>query len=96
MHTTPLAHLCFRDEGAVTTELQRPYFGIYGWSDEGVDFNLTHGDWIAVLRDSGFEIERLIELQAPPNATTHAFYSDIPAEWARKWPGEETWVAQEH
>jgi ubiquinone/menaquinone biosynthesis C-methylase UbiE len=94
VHTTPLAHLCFQDDGPVTTELQRPYFGIYRWSDKGVDFNLAHGDWIALLRDSGFEIERLVELQAPPDATTHAFYSDIPADWARQWPGEEIWAAR--
>jgi hypothetical protein len=67
---------------------------MYRWDDDGVDFNLTHGDWIALLRDSGFEVERLIELQAPADATTHPFYSDIPAEWGRKWPGEEIWVAQ--
>jgi len=94
VHTTPLAYMCFQDDGPVTTELQRPYFGIYRWSDQGVDFNLTHGDWIVLLRDSGFEIERLVELQAPADAATHPFYSDIPADWARKWPGEEIWVAR--
>jgi SAM-dependent methyltransferase len=94
VHTTPLANVCFRDVGEVATELQRPYFGMYRWDDDGVDFNLTHGDWIALMRDSGFEIERLVELQAPADATTHPFYSDIPAEWGRKWPGEEIWVAR--
>jgi SAM-dependent methyltransferase len=94
VHTSPLANVCFQDVRAVTTELQRPYFGMYRWDDDGVDFNLTHGDWIALLRDSGFEIERLVELQAPADATTHPFYSDIPAEWARQWPGEEIWVAR--
>jgi len=94
VHTSPLANLFFRDVGEITTELQRPYFGMYRWDDDGVDFNLTHGDWIALLRDSGFEIERLVELQAPPDATTHPFYSDIPAEWGRRWPGEEIWVAR--
>jgi len=47
-----------------------------------------------LLRASGFEIERLIELQAPADAQTHPFYSDIPAEWGRQWPGEEIWVAR--
>jgi len=88
--------MCFLDEGAVTTELQRPYFGIYRWGDEGVDSNLTHRDWIALLRDCGFEIERLVELEAPRDATTHPFYSEIPAEWARQRPGEETWLARKH
>jgi ubiquinone/menaquinone biosynthesis C-methylase UbiE len=94
VHTTPLATLCLRDVGPITTELQRPYFGMYRWDDDGVDFNLTHGEWIALLRDAGFEIERLVELRAPAEAATHPFYSDIPAEWGRKWPGEEIWVAR--
>ena len=36
----------------------------------------------------------VIELQAPADAKTHPFYSDIPAEWGRQWPGEEIWVAR--
>jgi SAM-dependent methyltransferase len=97
VHGTPLAHLCYPPVGPITTELQRPYFGMgrTQWEeDDGVEYQLTHGDWIALLRGSGFEIERLVELQAPPEATTHPFYSDIPVEWARKWPGEEIWVAR--
>ena len=62
--------------------------------DEGVDFQLTHADWIAVLREAGFEVERLVELQAPADAKRHPYYSDIPPEWARQWPGEEIWVAR--
>jgi SAM-dependent methyltransferase len=98
LHPTPLAHLCFPDVGEITMELQRPYFGLgrveWPGENEGVEYQLTHGDWIALLRDSGFEVERLVELQAPPEATTHPFYSDIPADWARKWPSEEIWVAR--
>jgi SAM-dependent methyltransferase len=98
VHTSPLAYICFPEVGEITTSLQRDYFGLgrREWAEggEGVEFQLTHGDWIDVLRDAGFEIERLIELQAPPEAQTHPFYSDIPAEWGRRWPGEEIWVAR--
>jgi len=97
LHTSPLAWVCFPDAGEITTELQRPYFGLYRseWAgDEGVDFQLTHGDWIAVLRKAGFEIERLLELQAPADAQRHPYYSDVPPEWARQWPNEEIWVAR--
>jgi SAM-dependent methyltransferase len=97
LHSTPLVCICFADVDPVTTELQRPYFGLgrLDWDGEGgVEYQLTHGDWIDLLRDSGFEIERLVELQAPADAETHPYYSDIPAEWARKWPGEEIWVAR--
>jgi SAM-dependent methyltransferase len=97
LHTTPLAYLCFPDSGEITTQLQRPYFGVHRveWpGDEGVDFQLTHADWIAVIRDAGFEVERLVELQAPADAKRHQYYSDVSPEWARQWPGEEIWVAR--
>jgi SAM-dependent methyltransferase len=97
LHGTPLACLCYPQAGSITTELQRPYFGLrrLEWEDgEGVDFQLTHGDWIAVLHGAGFEVERLVELQAPPDAVTHEYYADVPADWARRWPAEEIWVAR--
>jgi hypothetical protein len=58
-----------------------------------VEYQLTHGEWIAGLRQSGFEIERLLELQAADDATTHPYCDHVPAEWARQWPCEEIWVA---
>lgn len=96
LHTTPLAAICSPDVGDSTRELQRPYFGMrsFQWtSDDGIEFNLTHGDWIDVLRGAGFEIERLIELRTPEGAGRHEYYSGDP-EWGRNWPGEEIWVAR--
>ena len=43
---------------------------------------------------TGFEIERLVELQAPEDAETHGYYDYVTAEWARKWPAEEIWAAR--
>jgi SAM-dependent methyltransferase len=97
LHTTPLAHICFPPVGPVTEQLQLRYFGLgrVEWpGEDGVEYQLTHGDWIAVLRGAGFEVERLVELQAPAGAETHPYYNHIPAEWGRKWPGEEIWVAR--
>jgi SAM-dependent methyltransferase len=97
LHTTPLAMICFPDVGDAKRELQRPYFGMhrFQWTPEdGVEFQLTHGDWIEVLRDAGLEIERLIELRTPEGATRHEYYSDWDPEWGRNWPGEEIWVAR--
>jgi SAM-dependent methyltransferase len=97
MHGTPLAVLCYPDVGSATRELQRPYFGMhrFEWEpDSGVEFQLTYGGWIDVLRGAGFEIERLIELQAPEGASRHAFYSDHDPEWSRNWPEEQIWVAR--
>jgi len=97
LHSTPLAFLCWPDIGDATTELQRPYFGMhrFQWTpDDGIEFQLTHGEWIDVLLGAGFQIERLIELQAPADATRHAYYSDWDPEWSKRWPGEEIWAAR--
>ena len=53
---------------------------------DGVEFHLAHGDWIRLLRDNGFEILDLVELQAPDSAETHEYYDFVSADWARKWP----------
>ena len=53
--------------------LLRPAFGMYRveWpEDPGVEFHLSHGDWIRRLRANGFEIEDLIEVRPPETATT--------------------------
>jgi SAM-dependent methyltransferase len=94
---SPLVVMCSVDEGAATTTLQRPQFGMhrFEWSGEiGVEFHLPHGKWIEVLRANGFEVERLIEIQAPADAETHEFYAYVTAEWAAQWPCEDIWVAR--
>jgi hypothetical protein len=54
---------------------------------------MSHGEWVQVLRDSGFELLALAELYAPDDATVHEYYSWDP-EWAKKWPWEEIWKAR--
>lgn len=81
--------------GPAGTTLQRPYFGMYrtAWDDDGsVTFHLPHGEWIRLLRQHGFDIERLVELQALEGSTGANEISE--AEWARKWPSEEVWFAR--
>ena len=97
LHGTPLATICYPDVGDATRALQRPYFGLHRieWTpDSGVEFQLTYGGWIELLRDTGFEIERLVELQTPEGAQRHAFYDDHDPAWSRRWPAEEIWVAR--
>jgi SAM-dependent methyltransferase len=92
-----ISYLCAIDEGGTSETLQRPHFGAYRiqWPGEtGVEFHLSHGDWIDVLRTNGFEIERLIELQAPPDAMPHSYYDQVLPGWAWQWPHEEIWVAR--
>jgi SAM-dependent methyltransferase len=92
-----LLALCLPDgAGAVADScFVRDAFGMHRqtWSDSPeVEFHLTHGDWIRLLRDNGFEVEDLIEIQPPADATTR--YSFVPLEWARRWPCEEIWKAR--
>ena len=94
---SPLATLCaLEDEEATVEQLQRPQRGMrrIAWPDGGVEFHLGHGDMLRVLRDTGFEVENLIELFAPEDAKTHEYYSHVTADWARQWPAEEIWAAR--
>ena len=89
-----LLTLCMPEEDglAASDQLLRPAFGMYRieWpGDTGVEFHLSHGDWLRLLRRSGFEIEDLIEIQAPEAGTTR--YPFVTLQWARQWPSEEIW-----
>ena len=96
LRNSTLVILCSPDEGAAEERLVRPQFGMhrFEWPEGGVEYHLGHGDWIAVLRRSGFEVEALYELQAPAGAETHPYYDFVTADWARRWPSEELWVAR--
>jgi SAM-dependent methyltransferase len=98
LRNSTLVMLCFPDVGQAQERLERPQFGLYrlDWpeNDGAVEYHLPHGELIDLLRTNGFEVERLVELQAPADATTHEYYSDVTPEWARKWPAEEIWVAR--
>lgn len=92
-----LLMLCVPDEEGVPadTTLKRPYFGMYRfeWPDDpGVEFHITHGEWVRLLRRSGFEVEDLVELRPPEGATTS--YDFVDTAWARRWPTEEVWKAR--
>jgi SAM-dependent methyltransferase len=94
---SPLSILCSPDAGKVDERLVRPQFGMHRFEwpeDDGVDFHIQHSDWIRLLRRNGFEILGLWELQAPKEATDHAYYDFVSAEWARNWPAEEIWKAR--
>jgi SAM-dependent methyltransferase len=89
-----LMTLCMPSEDGVaaTERLLRPAFGIYRveWpGNPGVEFHLSHGDWIRLLRRSGFEVEDLIEVR--PAAGANSRYPFVTVEWARQWPCEEVW-----
>jgi hypothetical protein len=47
---------------------------------------------IRLLHSCGFEIEDLIEIQAPDQAPRD--YPEVSASWSRHWLSEEIWKAR--
>lgn len=97
LRNSTLVILCSPDVGPADERLHRPMFGMHRveWpEEEGVEFHLPHGEWIRLLREHGFEVEALHELQAPEGIDTHKYYSYVTAEWGRQWPAEEIWAAR--
>jgi SAM-dependent methyltransferase len=84
------------DEGPAADRLLRPYFGMhrFEWPDDpGVEFHLGYGDWIRLLRANGLEVVDLIEIQAPPGASSGR-YDLVDPEWAQRYPAEHIWRAR--
>jgi SAM-dependent methyltransferase len=80
-----------------TTRLLRPQRGMhrFEWPDPtsaSVEFHMSPGDWIRLLRRHGFEIEDLVEIYPPANATTEHPLAELG--WAQQWPCEEAWKAR--
>jgi SAM-dependent methyltransferase len=94
-----LVYLCAPTDvdAMVGEELLRDQFGMYRIQWEGalgIEYHVSHGDWIALLRKHGFEIEALHELRPHLEAVDPSYYDYVTVEWARKWPAEEIWVAR--
>ncbi len=95
-----LVMMCVHDDATIPAGpmLVRPQFGMhrFDWDDDPpvVEFHLSHGDWIRVLRAGGFEILDLIELRPSEGAVTT--FPWVTAEWARQWPSEEVWRVRKH
>ena len=67
--------------------------GRFDWPDtEGIEFHVSHGEMIRILRGAGLEVLDLIELYSGADDTTS--YGFVDAGWASRWPAEEVWVAR--
>ena len=97
MGNAVLLMLCVpADEGLPAgRELLRDQFGMhrFEWPDTmGVEFHLSHGEMIRLLRANDFEVLDLLELRPEDGARTPPAYMTL--EWARRWPSEEAWRAR--
>ena len=65
----------------------------FEWPDFScVEFHISHGEMIRLLRATGFEVLELLERRPEPDAPTSFPY--VSTEWARSWPAEEVWRAR--
>lgn len=63
------------------------------WPDaESVEFHISHGDTVRLLRRSGFGVEDLVEVR--PGEDANSPYDFVTLSWARRWPSEEVWKAR--
>ena len=79
-------------DAPILERLERPMFGMgrTTWAGEtSVEFHPTHGDWIRIFNQAGFEVLELLEPKAPDGAATR--FPWMSAEWAGRWPCEEIW-----
>jgi len=87
--------LCMPDPDVAASaqeKLERDYFGLHRieWPDDhSIEFALPYSKWIELFRRCGLSIEGLVELQAPPDASTD--HTHVTPYWARRWPSEEIW-----
>jgi len=90
-----LVALASPEAGPCSDRLIRAQRGLYAltWpDDDGIEFHLPHGEWIALLRRHGLTVTGLHELYAPEGAAPTRF-DWMTVEWAQRWPVEELWTA---
>jgi SAM-dependent methyltransferase len=97
MRGSTLMQLC-DDEEHATDRLTRDWT-VLGREDfrsvgGGIEFHPPTGVMLGHLRRAGFELLELHELLAPADAQTHPRYSFVTADWGRRWPSAEIWVAR--
>ena len=94
--STPLLYLTWdADKEKQSRRLHRSYeeLGRMELDEDTVDWVLPPGQWIRLLRANGFEIEDLIELRPPADATT-TYEGYAPRKWVKRWPAEWIWKAR--
>ena len=75
-----LSALCVPAEEGVAGERllrgQREAYRVH-WPGGGIEFHPSHGDWVRLLRRSGFVVEAMHEIYAPADGGDHPFYEIV-------------------
>ena len=77
-----LSALCVpAEEGVAEERLVRGQREAYRvrWPGGGIEFHPSHGDWVRLLRGSGFVVEAMHEIFAPPGAATTVLRDRVEA-----------------
>jgi len=95
LRNSTISILCGPDVGTTSEQLVRDQFRLHRveYDELSVEFHLPHGPMIRLLREHGFEVEDLIEVEPPIDAkpTRHDY---ISLDWSKRWPSEEIWRAR--
>jgi SAM-dependent methyltransferase len=98
MRGSTLLELCglAADHVGQLVELEWARLGRMDFRSEGggIEFHPPTGAMLGFLRRAGFELLELHELLAPADAKTHPYYEYVTADWGRRWPSAEIWVAR--
>lgn len=93
---SPLLMACTPTDGGLpTNRLAQDSFAdarVEFADDEAVEFHLTHSAWVQQLGAHGFSLTKLIETRPPPESEPRRPF--VSAEWARRWPSEDIWIAR--
>jgi SAM-dependent methyltransferase len=92
-----IEQLCFGEE-RVTERLEHDWRELdrmdFRSEGGGIEFHPPIGVMLGHLRRAGFELLELHELLASADAETHSHYDFVSADWGRRWPSVELWVAR--
>jgi SAM-dependent methyltransferase len=95
-HSVTVA-LCVPDAGGVAGDRllrsQRDVARVE-WPGGGIEHHPSHGEWIRLLHENGFDVDALYELLPSVGADQRALYDIVTGEWAARWPAEDAWVAR--
>ncbi|MCI4330762.1 MAG: class I SAM-dependent methyltransferase [Thermoplasmata archaeon] len=89
---SPIATLAWNlRSDRISPKLRRDYFGLHRIDfPKEVNFQLPYGAWIALFRENGLQVERLVEPRMG-RAGSSRYLSGETYRWGKRWPLEAIW-----